>query len=510
MSQDPTPVVVPAGRTHLRRWTLVLWVWVSAFFALWALATPHWTPPDSVAHHMRAYGAGHGQVVLEDPGFVEGLPFATLGVNTVPAGLLGSATSVSCYAFQPEVSAGCIAPIGTDATQVEYLNPLGQNPPLYYLATGWPSRLVDLPDAVTANTVAALLLAALFVAWALGAARGMRRPALAVTAVVAGCTPTVLYFGGALNPNSLEITTAMAMGACSMAFLSDPDTPWGRSMLKRALLAATVMALTRMLAPVWILCWGAFVLLAHGRRGGRAVFTRANVPWLALPVLGAAAQAAWTLLRVGQVEGPEPAADLSLVAAWKESMNQIDAVSLGQAVGVFGWGDTPLRAGLTHYYVVAGVFLVAACWLLLSRRASVALALFVAASYLLPIALQAMQWNSNGPVWQARYTMPLLVLVPIAALFLASGSEELSPVLWSRVRLVFPALLAVLAWVQVAAYLTQLRRNVDGLSGDTFDGDWSPALGAPVLAALLAGGVVATLVVMVRLYWRQPREASTA
>ena len=505
-----TTPVEPAGRTRLRRWTLGLWVWVSVLFGLWALATPHWTPPDSIAHHLRAYGAAHGQVVLEDPGFVEGLPYATLGVNTVPAGLVDSATSVSCYTFQPEVSADCIAPIGPEESTVEYLNPLGQNPPLYYLATGWPSRFVDLADAVSANTAAALLLAALFVAWALVAARGMPRPALAVTAVVVGCTPTVLYFGGVLNPSSLEITTSMAMGACSMAFFSDPGSAWGRTMLRRSLVAATVMALTRMLAPVWILCWAAFLLLAHGRPGVRALFTTANVPWLALPFLGAAAQAAWTLLRVGQVVGAEPVADLSPVAAWRESMSQIDAVTLGQAVGVFGWGDTPLRPGLTNYYVVAGVFLVAACWLLLSRRASLALALFVATAYLLPIGLQALQWNSNGPVWQARYTMPLLVLVPIAALFLAARSDELTPHLWARLRLVFPVLLAVLAWVQVEAFLTLLRRNVDGLSGDAFSGDWSPPLAAPVLATLLGACVVATLVVLVAMYWRQPRSASTA
>ena len=51
----------------LARQTLVFWVWSALFLALWSLATPLWTAPDSVAHDIRAYGAAHGNLTPDPP-----------------------------------------------------------------------------------------------------------------------------------------------------------------------------------------------------------------------------------------------------------------------------------------------------------------------------------------------------------------------------------------------------------------------------------------------------------
>ena len=497
-----------------RRWlvgrTVLMWLVSALVLGLWSLATPHLTAPDSPAHDLRAWGAGHGQVVLEDPGEVEGMPYASLGVNEVPTPLVAAAGSLGCYARQPDTSASCIADIGADDTRVTYLNPLGQYFPPYYLATGWPSALVNVPHALTADRAAAVLLASLFLAWALTAALTLPRPHLAATGVVIAASPQVLYFGGVLNPNSLEVMAALAMGACSLVYFTDPDGPLARAMVRRALLAATAVALTRMLSPLWLACWAGFLLIAFGLPGLRALFRRANWGWIALPLAACLGNVAWTVLRQGHVAGAEPTFTASFHDAFAASMAQIDGTNVAQVVGVFGWLDTGLRPGLVNYYLFAAVFLIGLCWLFLDRRASLALAAWVAVCYLLPVALQAYQWNDNGAVWQVRYTLPLLVLLPVSASFWAAQSPELTPALRARLGVIVPAVLALLGYVQVAAYATLLRRNISGMDGSLLDRGWEPWPGVIALLGAWTCTVVVVCAVLARSYWRDGRTAPVA
>lgn len=504
MTED---VVRPRG---LLGRTLVTWLACAFALGLWSLATPHLTAPDSPAHDLRAWGAGHGQVRLVDPGPVEGMPFASMGVNQLPETLVAAASSVGCYAGQPTVSAGCLAEIEDRREPLlAYLNPLGQYHPAYYLATGWPSRFVGVDDALTADRAVAVALASLFLAWAIVAARLMPRPHVAVTGVLVACSPQVLYFGGVLNPNSLEILAALAMGACSLAFFVDPDGPHATALGRRALLAATVLALMRVFSPVWVACWAALVLALFGMPALRALLRRANLPWLVLLVLAGVGNVVWTLTHLTSLAGDrEPYARLSFAGAVHASMQQIDQTNLAEAVGVFGWKDTLLRAGLVNYYLVAAVFLIGVCWVFLSRRASLALSGWVAVCYLLPIVLQAVQWNDNGPVWQARYTLPLLVLLPVSAAFLAAASDQLEGVLHLRLRALMPAVLLVVGYVQVAAYATLLRRNVGGVEGGLTEGDWTPWPGSVPLLTAWTATVIAVWAWVVWLYWRaEPEQA---
>jgi len=468
---------------------------MSLFFALWALATPQWTPPDSQAHEMRAYGAGSGNVLPDAPGG-DGAELAnTDGIDRVPAGMLESASSAGCYAHQPAVSAACIVPVSGDATIVDFVNPAGRYLPVYYVLAGWPSSLVGFEAALTANHIMALLLAALFLGMALAAATTMRRPALAMTGVAVATSPMVMYFGGVLNPNSLEITAAMGMGACSIAAFSKAPSLVQTTLLRWALVAATAMCLTRFLSPIWLACWGLMLMVCFRWPAVRLLLRREHLPWVALPALGAVGNVLWTLTLGGNVVGAEPRFDLSRGEAWTASLQQFDA-TLPQVVAAFGWGDTFLSSGEYNYYIIAAIFLVGTAWLFMTSRQSAALAVLIVLSYFAPIALQAMHWNANGAVWQARYSLPLLTLIPITAMFLAADDTSMTSQVWSRLRWIYPPVLALLAYVHVRAYLTQMQRNVSGMGGDTFDGPWQPALESRLLVAVHAGLVIVSLVVL--------------
>ncbi len=52
----------------------------------------------------------------------------------------------------------------------------------------------------------------------------MPRAPMAMTGILVAASPTVLYYGGVVNPNSLEITAAMGMGASLIAWFGDPES----------------------------------------------------------------------------------------------------------------------------------------------------------------------------------------------------------------------------------------------------------------------------------------------
>lgn len=483
-------------RGGLWRSTLVFWVWSALFFSLWSLATPLWSAPDSIAHDLRAYGAAHGNLTPAPPPGERAL--GTLGVDRVPAGLMVSASTAACYAFQPEVSAGCMAPLGTQEKLVRFDNPAGRYIPSYYVATGLPTLVAPLSLAMPAERAAAILISALFLAMALAAARTMRRPAVAVTGVLIGCSPMVLYLGGVVNPNSLEITAMAAAGASSLAALLRPDSAISPILLRRALLAGAALCITRMISPVWLAIWLGVLLVAFGTVVLKRLLERRMIAWTALPIIASAINCVWTFSSAGALSGTPIAAQVSLSEAWSLSAARIDG-GLNETVGQFGWLDTNMAQRDYTFYIAAAVFLVGTLATFMDRRRLAGLVTLIVAAYFVPLAIQTAQWNSVGPVWQGRYTIPLLILVPTMAAMVAAQSEHSFS---DRLAVIFVPVTGLLAYVHIRAYFVQLRRNVSGVSGGAFDGGWEPPLTAEVQFAVYAVLVVLTWLALSRLLLR--------
>ena len=477
----------------LARHTLVFWAWSAAFLTLWSLATPLWSAPDSVAHDIRAYGAAHGNLSPAPPRGEQAL--GTLGVDRVPQGLMVSAQTAACYAFQPEVSAGCMAPVGPSEELVPFANPAGRYIPTYYAVTGLPTLVVPLDLALPSARGAAVLISSLFLGLALAAARTMRRPAVAMTGVVVGCSPMVLYLGGVVNPNSLEVTAMAAVGACSLAALLRPSSPISDVLLRLALVSGAVLCIARMISPVWLALWLGVLLVAFGGTLVRRLVDRRMLVWTALPILASLVNCAWTFSSAGSLSGTPVATQVSAWDAWALSVARIDS-GLNEVVGVFGWLDTSLSPRDYTFYVVGAVFLVGVLSTVVDRRRLAGLVALLAAAYLVPIAIQAAQWNSVGPVWQGRYTLPLLLLVPVTVAMVAS--ERADRAFARRVALLAVPVTALLGYVHVRAYFVQLRRNVGGVSGGAFDGGWEPALTAEVQFLLYVALVAVTWVALSR------------
>lgn len=499
----PSSEVDTAG--SFARQVVVFWVWSGLFLTLWSLATPLWSAPDSVAHEIRAYGAAHGNLTPAPPKGDQ--VFGTTGVDMVPEGLMVSAGTAACYAFQPEVSAGCLAPVGSSEKLVPFANPAGRYIPTYYAVTGLPTLVVPLDLAVPSERGAAVLISSFFLALALAAARTMRRPALAMTGVVVGCSPMVFYLGGVVNPNSLEITAMAAVGACSLAALLRPGSPISDLLLRLALLSGAALCIARMISPVWLAIWLGVLLVSFGAVLVRRLLQRRMLLWTALPVIASAINCAWTFSSAGSLSGTPSAAQVSAWEAWSLSAARIDT-GLNEVVGVFGWLDTGLSPREYTFYIAGAVFLIGILATAVDRRLLVGLVTLMAAAYLVPIVIQAAQWNSVGPVWQGRYTIPLLLLIPMMAGMGASERADSSFV--RRVAVLCIPVTGLLAYVHVRAYFAQLRRNVGGVSGGAFDGGWEPPLTAEVQFAVYTALVVLTWLALSRLLVRGGAEEPSA
>lgn len=493
------------ARSRLWRTTLICWSVAFVAILLWSVATPMWTAPDATAHGMRAYAVGQGQVVA-DP--VDG---AYVSDTPVPQGLLESSLSVDCRKEGAGRTAACVKlPDPEQSAEVSYYNPAGRYIPTYYLLVGPAASFAPLEYTWYAQNFVASFLASFFVGLAGAAALSCRSRALALTGLVVACSPMVLWLGGVTNPQSLEIVAALAMVACTLVFLAQPDTWLGRAMFARAMVAAGAMIAVRSVSPVWVAVWFcAFALLASGPVW-RALRTRRNLAWMGLPTAAVAVSAAWTLSTdVGDITATQ-AHDFSWSERLQLSWLRIDPGTVQEMVGWFGWLDTTLDVAVVHLYQWPALAVVVLAVAFLRTREVLAVGFLAVCTYVLPIVMQAANWNMDGQWWQGRYTLPLMVMVPLTALMLAAQRVDLADRSLPTRKLVWlvPVLLAPLAYVHVEAFRTHLGRNVNAGRGDSaLDGPWEPPVNAETWMFGYAALVVLTWLCVA---WLYRREGSTA
>ena len=175
----------------------------------------------------------------------------------------------------------------------------------------------------------------------------------------------------------------------------------------------------------------------------------------------------------------EPKYDNSLLTNLKASQDQIESLTVLQQVGDFGWLDTPMPNGVYIRVLLAVMFLAFTAFLRLSPRQMVTVGWLFLAQYFLPIVLQAVQFNTNGLVWQGRYTLPLTVMLPVFVMMYAAPRmrAQTDPRLVRAIAWSYPLAVLFLLSAHWRALLVELRRNVSGLNGPSIlSGVWQPPL----------------------------------
>lgn len=274
--------------------------------------------------------------------------------------------------------------------------------------------------------------------------------------------------------------------------LTDSDAAV-RPLVRRAGLSASVLVLTRVLSPVWLLLIAAILLMAAGRSRLPDLLRQRQVQgWAVVVTFSGVAAAAWVVL-AGALEVADAGLEVPYPELIRMSVGRTPQFIEGM-VGFFGYLDAPAPS-LTHYLwwgLVA--FLVLSATVAGGRRALLALGLLVAICFIGPVLLEVQGTGAVGYLfWQGRYTLPLARGIPLLAAWGAAqawpdaASVRLSRVVW-----------AVVTAGHMAAYVWAGGRYSVGLAGplDYLRApSWSPPVPALLLLIVALGSLVAVAVV---------------
>lgn len=469
--------------------------WWTAFGVLfglilvWSLSMPLFSSPDEDAHVVKAAAVARGQWLGTDELTPRG---DTVTHVRVPEAQVGG---VPCYAFKPKQPANCAPSQPTSTRLVDAGTLAGHYQPLYYALVGLGSLIAPGVLGLYLMRAFAALLCAALLASALQSVRAWG-PGLGVVGFVVALTPMVFFMAAGVNPSGLEITAGVAVWASLLALLHAP-TETERRVVVRLVVAACALVLSRSLSPLWLAVIVTVALLSVPATSWWAALRRTDVR-VATAVVAVATVAATTWIVLAGALTLRPARHIdhvTLEAAFLASMGRLP-YRADQMVGVFGWLDTVLPDDIYRGWAAAVLIMLVVLLVTNPSPRVLAVALLAGSVFVLPSVIEASQERVLGYVWQGRYTLPVAVGLPL--LMARQSGPGLVP---AARRLLRPArlLLVPLALAaQVAAFLTNLRRNTVGrlASLRLDDTAWQPPLGPRLLVVAFLALTVALAVLL--------------
>lgn len=468
------------------------WAVLFALTLAWAFASPPSASPDEPAHIVRAASVVRGELV--------GTPSPAGHLVAVPR-YIAESHAVTCFAFNPTVTANCAYTPAADSWQdVQAPTTAGLYNPLYYALVGLPSLVFHDASGIYAMRILSALLTTLFAALAFAIVFTMRTRRLPLLAFAVAVTPMVLFLGGSVNPSALEATATLAVFCGMLAIVLSPDDSrlTGRAVVVMA--GAVVAVNARGLSPLWVaLALVVPLLLLSDRAALTSLLRRrAVIVLIAVVAAGTIAAGLWTVgtnSLANAIEHPDQALSFPGIGASPlVGFTKVFVGTIGYSqglVGLFGWLDTPAPDVVLYLWGLAiGAIAVGAIVVLRRRRLLVAWVI-VAAFLLCPAIVQAAYIHGGGMIWQGRYNLPLfLCLVVGLAALLGDTAFARASYAWRRIAVI---VVAGAVGAQFWAFTTTLRRYAVGSNGSmrTFlfgQPVWAPPGG--VWLWLVAFGVV--------------------
>ncbi|MCX5014087.1 DUF2142 domain-containing protein [Streptomyces sp. NBC_00555] len=489
-----------SARTPKRLWLIAF----ALFFALagsWSAASPLGSSPDEHAHFIRAAAVARGQIggtQVMVPHTVAGIEgqFAETGVQ-LPEWYRNLPAVHECYSWHQSRPASCAPSLGNSEKIVQATTAAGRYHPAYYLATGWPSLLVDGPKGLYLMRFVSALLCSALLASAVVTAAEWRRRSLAMIGVLTAATPMTLYMAGMVNPSGGEIAAGILVWTALLSIVLSPDPQLLNRRLARLGIGGLVLINIRPLGLIWFGGAVVFCLLLTQRRGVLGSVLRRKALWMWTALLGAATAGAllWAASHPDNSKIDIPDSLTSGVAA-KHTLGNTE-VYIKQMLGYFGWLDTPAPAFMYVVWMAVLGTLVALALVYGRRRDVVAVLGMLAAVVLVPVAAQASEAERIGMVWQGRYLLPFAVGLPLMAVLICATRAPERGFPWRRL---VGFSVAGLALANGAAFYWTLRRFTVGTKGSWLatHAHWAPpggwVLWTGVYTAAALAIVVAALV----------------
>lgn len=462
---------------------------LSALGGLWAVADPIFSVPDEPAHVVYAAAVVRGEFFAP-----------TDGIDTtvrVPATYAQAHTAGACFIYDGTVPAGCAEPYVAQEGTAEVVTTAGRYPPAYYLYAGSATLVADGATAIYLMRFLTVILCAALLASAVASAREMRSPWPA-TGIVFACTPMVLFFTGAVNPQGPELAAGIGLWSAGLALLATLDgrtavTGDAKRLILRCVAAAAVLAVVRPMSIAWLGLIVLLVLLARATAPSVRALLRSGSLVLGAVGVGLliAGSAAWILYRDALRQWSRPT-ELEFERAALFSVSKLD-MELHEMVGVFGWLDN-WAPGLVYivWFGAVGALVVLAL-AVGTRRERLALATIVVASLVVPVLSELSSYRESAFAWQGRY-----ILAFSAGLVVMSGYVLVGRMPAGIASRVCRGLVVAAGVAHVVAFIGNLNRYVHGIQGFWFvdEPGWRPPMPAVLL---IVGFVVVTAVAVVLL-----------
>lgn len=486
-------------------------LWWYAFLAyaalgtLWALSSPLLSVPDEPGHAIKAAAVANGQFggrgVLQPES--KYLPARLDTYVRVPQSIANAAGNAACFAFNPRMTAGCAPGLGNDSTMVEAVTEGGTYPPAFYLLVGWPSRFLDGKAALYGMRLCSVVIGAALLASGLASARRAATSRFTVAGAALAATPMAFFLIGSINPSGMEIAAAFATWLAWLELLATDGRPSTR-LLVRVAVVSSAFIVTRPLSPAFFGLALVTVFAMAATRARLAVLRRDRRVLALVGAIGvvAALSVAWILLFVSDAAtSAAPVPGLTVLKALPLSYDQL-WWRTRQLFGVFGWLDTTTPVWITLGWLIGAGVLVAVALVVGTWRQRIVMVVLTAAAAGLPVLIEASSAPRIGFVWQGRYSLPLVMGVPLLGAWVTASrlSGDLTWHRWTRRLLLWATVAGVVAG-QFVAQAAGLSRYVVGqpssflayLSGS----GWTPPLGLRGLLWLAVGTTLAYGVVLV-------------
>jgi hypothetical protein len=474
---------------------------------LWALASPIASVPDEPTHFIRAAAVVRGELT---PKPWTKLPWQ--GSATVP-NYVAHTEVQNCFGFKPDVPAACQTPVKGDPNKLVTIGETADaNSPLFYALVGLPTLFLSGSKALYAMRGVDALLCSLMVGFTFMCISQLKRPRWAYLAAFVTVTPMVLFLGGSVNPNGLEVTAAGALVASLAATFSTYARE--RILAERAgiiVIATVLLTGTRNISLLWVF----LALVAALLLGNSEVLKRvARKPLVWIAAAAAAAVCVVELLWFIRppVTAPFPpfagVGTAPIIGFVNMLVNTLD-YGTGW-IGLFGWVDTVAPALTLIAWTVGLVGVVLPAIVIARGRLRWAVLVLAIALVLTPAVAQAAVIFQAGYIWQGRYTLAILVMLTLASGIALDSLTLPSP---DRVlRTIVTVVVTLMGIGQIAAFVMTLRRYVIGATASLqlmiTHPVWQPPTGWIALSIALTVPVTVACVFVLRLAFNADRRTS--
>jgi len=428
----------------MKRYWCRFFLMVFPLMFLWSIANPMFASPDEPSHMVRAQGIVHGE--FQAPYKVDGIPV----------------DDIKCLAFQEEIPASCMqlewadSPTYEDSTATNY-------PPLFHFLAGLPSLLFSgLSGAYIMRIWMALICSGLL---ALAGAILFNRYRSSFTLLGWGIsiTPMTLFLSGTVNPSGLAVALGSLVWATGLTFFGSGENTSKKWLRNVMILSSLAFLLVRRDSLLWLFLIGVSLAVLN-LDSLKLYLSRSKL----IKIVGSCGVffivgALWVL------------PSMSILTGGHSNRNRLGSIPndtytyLKQAIGWFGWLDTPLSDSvMTLAILTFGLFTIFGL-LFADRGLSQSILTTGIMIFLVPLVFAEFRY----PYFQGRYYLPLLVGLS----FLAARSLVDSGIKHQiENRLIF-FLSATWGLVHAWSFLTNLRRYSVAAKGSLAGADgyeWSP------------------------------------